>query len=84
VGGVGKDEAFLGLAGNEGGTGVATGDHVLGRFEVEVGFGFFGIVAGKAVLFEKGDNLFCKVDLGVSLQLGHRESGLKQGGKECE
>ena len=84
MGGVGEDEAFLGLAGNEGGTGVATGDHVLRRFEVEFGLGLFFIMAGEAVLFQKGNDLLREIDLGVPLKFGYGEGGVKEGGKESE
>ena len=77
MGGVGEDEAFVRFAGDEGRAGIATGDHVLGGFEIEVGFGFFGVVAGEAVLFEDGDDLFCEIDLGVPLELSHGKGGVE-------
>ena len=62
MGGVGEDEAFVGFAGDERGAGVATGDPVLGGFEIKIGLGFFGVVAGEAVLFENGDDLLCEIE----------------------
>jgi hypothetical protein len=75
----GLDEEALGaLAGDDGGTGVATLDHELGRLHVEPGLRGGLVVAGNAVRLEEG------IDVLVELGLFDGEGRSDAGGEDEE